>query len=263
MTITSFVIISSKYKTDDSRSTSDFTYSIGQSLEVSAVAIKSVSIPHLQYNINQYNNKLALYYGEGVPVLTSITLPQGQYDMTTFLSALQDLIRSSIGDNEKTVTQDAFSKRLVISGGSVPLKISTDQTTSPLAKIIGFGDTEEETYPAVISNSITAPFLPNLAGIKNYYLSSRVLSQGYNGIFKNGQQIPLVMNIPITVPYGVVQHYDPQDIQLNLKKFSRKNNVQWIDIKILNEDLDVVDLNGGDIEIVLKIYTTDNPLSEK
>ena len=72
-----------------------------------------------------------------------------------------------------------------------------------------------------------------------------------------------MMNIPIDVPYGVVQHYDPQDIRLNVKKFNRKNNIQWIDIKIFDEDLQGVDLNGGDIEIVLKIYSSSNPLSDE
>jgi len=90
-----------------------------------------------------------------------------------------------------------------------------------------------------------------------------VLSQGFNGVFKNGIQIPLVMNVPINVPYGVVQHYDPQDIKLNVKKFNRKQNIQFMDIKILDEDLNIVDLHGADVEIILKIFSSDDPRSEK
>ena len=137
MTITSFVVISSKYKTADSRSTTDFTYSIGQSLEVSAVAIKSVSIPNVQYNINRTNNLLRVYYGDVVsPPFVDISLPEGQYDLTSFINALQTLIGTAISDTV-SITQDITTGKLSISMDSVPIKISTDPVFSPLAKIIG------------------------------------------------------------------------------------------------------------------------------
>lgn len=259
MTITSLVVISSKYKTEDSRSTTDFTYSIGQSLEVSAVAIKSISIPNLQYNINSRNNTLLVFYSGSS---ATITLPEGQYDLDTFIASLQALIATTVGDT-LTITQNVLTSKLNIIMNTVPIKISTDPILSPLAKVVGLGDTSGSTFPTVAELSLTCPNLPNLGGLKNYYVTSRVLSQGYNGVFKGGDQIPLLMNVPVTVAYGVVEHYEPQDIHLNLKKFVRKQNIQWIDIKIFDEDLNVINLNGGDIEIVLKIYSTDSPLNEK
>ena len=263
MTITSFVVISSKYRTTDSRSTTDFTYSIGQSLEVSAVAIKSVSIPNVQYNINSTNNRLRVYYGDASsPPFADITLPEGQYNISSVIESLQTLIGDAISDTV-TITQDTKTGKLSIRMDSIPIKIGTDPVLSPLAKIIGLGDNPEGTFPEQVAIELTCPFIPNLSGLKNYYLSSRVLSQGFNGVFKNGIQIPLVMNIPIDVPYGVVQHYDPQDIKLNVKKFNRKQNIQFMDIKILDEDLNIVDLHGGDIEIVLQIFASDDPRSEK
>jgi hypothetical protein len=264
MTITSFVVISSKYKTDSSASNTDFTYSIGQSLEVSAVAIKSVCIPNVQYNINITNNTLRIYYGDsGNPPYADIILPEGQYDVSSFIDALQPLIRIAISDSSLTISQYALTSKLRLWGDSVPIKVSIDPVLSPLAKIMGFGSKEGFTYPTQVTSDLDTPFLLNLGGLKNYYLSSRVLSQGYNGIFKGGDQIPLVMNIPIEVGYGVVQNYDPQDIQLNMKKFNRPQNIQFMDIKILDEDLNVVDLHGADIEIVLKIYTSKDPIKEK
>ena len=263
MTITSFVVISSKYKTDDSRSTSDFTYSIGQSIEVSAVAIKSISIPNLQYNINDNNNRLRVQTNSESPPFYDVSLPVGQYDITTFISALQTLLRTTLSDSTLTISKDALTGKLSFTNSAVPIRFSIDPSISPLAKVIGLGDAPNRTYPISTYFNFTCPYLHNLGGLKNYYLSSRILSQGFNGIFKGGDQIPLMMNIPIDVPYGVVQHYDPQDIRLNVKKFNRKNNIQWIDIKIFDEDLQGVDLNGGDIEIVLKIYSSSNPLSDE
>jgi hypothetical protein len=256
MSTTSFVVISSKYKTADSRSTTDFTYAIGQSLEASAVAIKSISIPNVQYNITNYNNKLVVYYGDATPPsVATITLPEGQYNITSFMSALQALMRDAVSDDSLTITQNDLTGKLTISTDTVPINISIDRSLSPLAKVIGLGDKEGGVYPAQVSLLIESPFLPSLGGLKNFYLASRVLSQGYNGIFKNGETVGMVMNIPVDVPYGAVEHYDPQDIRLNLNQFSRPSNIQWIDIKVLDEDLNTVDLHGADIEIVLKIYT--------
>ncbi len=258
MTVTSFVIISSKYRTSDSRTTSDFTYSIGQSLETSAIAIKSVSIPNLQYNINWTNNRLRVRTNSEAPPFYDVTIPVGQYDISTFISTLQDLLRTVLSDSTLTITQDSLTGKISFTNITVPIRFDIDPTVSPLAKLIGLGSGEGLTFPTAPDTSFTCLDLPSLGGLKNFYLSSRILSQGFNGIFKSGDQIPVVMNIPIDVPYGAVQHYDASDIRLNMKKFSRKNNIQWIDIKIIDEDLNVVDLNGGDIEIVLKIYTTED-----
>ena len=41
---TNYVIINSKFRNEGSKSTSDFTFSLGETLEISDVAIKSVSI---------------------------------------------------------------------------------------------------------------------------------------------------------------------------------------------------------------------------
>ena len=254
MPSTNFVVISSKYRTEDSRSTTDFTYSIGSALEVYAVAIKSVSIPNVQYNINKTNNTLCIYKNSNS--IQTITIPEGQYDIESFIDALQTHISLAISDTV-TITHSCLTGKLTIAMESSSIKFSIDPILSPLSKGIGLGSAVGKFYPTIESLSMTCPNLHNLAGLKNYYLSSRVLSQGFNGVFKNGINIPLVMNIPVDVPYGVCEHYDPQDIQLNLKRFNREQNIQWIDIKIVDEDLNVVDLHGSDIEIVIKIYKKD------
>ena len=256
MTITSFVVINSKYRTPESRSSTDFTYSIGQSLEVKAVAVKSISIPVLQYNITSLNNSLTVSYGAGI--VTGIKIPVAQYNMTTFRATLQEILRVTISDDTLTITQDALTKKLTFTADTVPFQFYRD-TYSPLSKIIGLPPSD---IP-VNTLQLVCPQLPNLGGLKNYYLTSRILSQGFNGVFQNGRQIPLVMTIPIAVPWGTVEHYEPDGFQLNIKKYNRPQNIQMIDIQILDEDLSPVDLNGADIEMVIKIYSESSLESEK
>lgn len=261
MTITSFLVISSKHRNADSRSVSDFTFSIGQSLECTAVAVKSVSIPNVQYNINANNNTLRVYTDD-VGTFVTLTLPVGQYDITTFMADLQALLRTATGDVTLVITRSTLTDMLTVTTTTQDIKFSIDPVESPLGKVIGMGSGDDETFPLLVASSVTSPFLHNLSGLQNYYLSSRALSQGYNGIFKSGDQIPLVMAIPIDVEHGFTEHYEPTDLLLNIKKYRRPQNIQWIDIKIYDKDLNVVDLLGQDIEIVLKIYTRDNPAQE-
>ena len=253
MTITSFVVISSKDRTNDSRSTTDFTYSIGQTIEVSSIAIKTVSIPVVQYNINQTNNKLTLLIENSPPKV--IFIEQGQYDISSFMTSLQTSLRETVLDETFSVSQNSLTGKLLITSDVTIFSVDIDPTNSPMAKVIGF-DLKINSIP-VFSQEIIPPYIPRLGGTKNYYLTSQVLSQGFNGIFRNGQQLPLLINIPITEPYGFVEQYEPQ--VLNVKTFNRPQNLQWIDIKILDEDMNTVDLLGADIEIVLKIYTKESP----
>jgi hypothetical protein len=248
MTITSFVVINSKHRTPDSRTSTDFNYSIGQALEVKAVAVKSVSIPNLQYNINSTNKELFLKFST---FTTSLRMPDGQYDMATFRTTLEAMLGIVIGDLSLTITQHPQTQKLTFKADNVPFQFIRD-ATSPLAKICGF-PISDDVLPLTLE--IPCPHLPNLGGLKNYYLTSQTLSQGFNGLFKNGLQKPLLMTIPIAVPWGQVEHYEPDSLQLNLKTYNRPQNIQMIDIQVLDEDLRVVDLNGADIEIVMKIYS--------
>ena len=50
--------------------------------------------------------------------------------------------------------------------------------------------------------------------------------------------------------------YEVNEIKLNQRHFNRPTNIQDIDIKILDDDNEVVDLHGTNVEIVLQIIKT-------
>lgn len=252
-----FVIIQSIFSTPESKSTSDFSCYIGIPQEVIAVAIKSVTIPHLHTNINQYNNKLVIFYGASSTA--TILLPEGQYNIAEFILALRTLIRTATTDNDLEITQDVLSRKLKFTGTEV-ISFSTDIKVSPLTKIIGAFDKSDATYPVTKSADFTVNGVPNLYGLKNYYVTSRTLSGGYNGLTRNGKQIPLILVVPVEEAYGTISHYEPQSIELDRKVFSSPENIQYIDIQILDDNFNVVDLHGGDVEITLMVFSNLNKL---
>lgn len=244
---TQFVVINSAYRTSDSRSTSDFTYNIGSSIETDYVTIKSVSIPHIEYNINPFKNKLRISSG-GVDY--DLTIPIGQYDVSQLITQLQIQIVATLGGT-CVITLDPITQKLNFQA-SVGIKISRDKTVSSLSKYLGiFYGTGY--YPTIDSTDFDAQGLPVLQGPNNYYLASNVLSQGFSSILTNGQRVPIIMPVPVTVEYGQIQQYESNDTELNTKQFSRPQNIQNIDIKIYDDDLNVVDLHGQDVEVILKI----------
>ena len=255
---TSFIVINSKYRTSDSRSTSDFNYNIGQTLEAGAVTIKNISIPVTQYNIGTHNNKLKIFSGG---LATSLIVPVGQYTIASLSTAIETLIQGAIG-GVVDITVDDTTKKLILTS-TVALQIGTDPITSSISKYLGLNYEADEYYPPFPpSNTINFVNVPELQGSNNYYLASNVLSQGFASILTNGQLVPIIMPVPISVEWGKVQQYESNDTELNTKRFARLQNLQNIDIKVYDDDLNVVDLNGADIEVVIKIKTGDNQQPE-
>ena len=248
MTITSLVVLQSKYRTKDSRSTSDFTVNIGQSIEVSRIAVKSIYIPNSRYNINQYTNKIVV---NGIVV----TIPLGQYGGQAFRDVVSEAIGLAIGDTTFVLTRGNITGKSTLTSTVVPTQISVDPIRSPMSKILGFTQETLGLFPP------TGPLLTydsqnlsDLSGLNQYFVASKVLSQGFNGLLKNGEQRAILVDVPITSDYGTIQVYEPSDINLNIKTYVRPQNIQEIDIQILDQDLRVVDLNGVDCEIVIKIF---------
>lgn len=245
----SFIVINSKFRTRDSRSTSDFTFSLGQSLEVKGLSVKSVSIPNIAYNINKNTNKL-IVVKNGVEL--TLELPLGQYDIDKLISGLEAGLRSTLLDVTLTVTITPLTSRLNFTS-IVPFQIKTGPT-SPLSDILGLSDFESVFPESGPSTSFEVDGVVALAGIKNYFLVSNALSSGFSGIFSNGQRLSLVTNIPIDTPFGTITHMEVDDSKIDSRAFRRPQNVQLIDVKIVDESGNVVDLNQHHIEIVCKVY---------
>lgn len=254
MTETNFVIINSKFRNVSSKSTSDFIYSLGESLEVSDIAVKSVSMVNAEYNIKAGHNTLIVNNG-----ITDFNLvvPVGQYDITQLITAITTALTTQYGGTN-TITLQPTTKRLFFTS-TTPLRFGTDVNASPVGFILGLGDESNNInnyYPEFGSSSFLAPFLPNLQGSNNYHISSATLGQGQGSLLKNNEKKPIILSVLNNVDFGDVISYEVNEIKLNQRHFNRPTNIQDIDIKVLDDDNEVVDLNGTNIEIVLQIIKT-------
>ena len=239
------MVLNSKFRTPDSASVSDFTISIGQSV------VQSVSLPNTIYNINDTNNVAFVnLIGLGTYV---ILVPVGQYNMAQFLLTLQGLL--SAIDIASTVVQNPLTLKLDFTF-TWPAQFST-QSNSPLSKVLGTyvnWNGSSIAYPAIPATSFSAFALPNLTGLRNIYICSRILGQGVNSILENGVNLPLVLNMPNTVSFGSVNYFECNETLLNLKTYTQGQNTQYIDIQLRDIDGNIIDLNGQEWGMTMLVY---------
>jgi hypothetical protein len=211
-----------------------------------------VSIPVTQYNVTADDTKLNFVL---VSTFYQFVLPIGQYSVGEVIIRLEAYI-NSLGPI-CTISQDPNTFKIkVISDTEIYFVSNPISNPSPLAQMLGLPENNTNAltlYPASLSLNFEFPFVPAFQGLMNYYILTRILSEGTNGIFSNGLRDALQTNIPIDVPFGKVQNYRPFLLETNTITFIRPINIQYIDIRIVDNNLKVVDLNGANIELVYKL----------
>tara|TARA_R110000772_G_scaffold166855_2_gene278496 strand:+ start:473 stop:1279 length:807 start_codon:yes stop_codon:yes gene_type:complete len=253
MSETNYVIINSRFRTNNSNSTSDFTFNLGESIEVNEIALKSVSMINAVYNVPAAYNFMQVNNGT---VDQQLLIPVGQYTITS-LSAAVALELTNIYGGTNTVTLNTLTKKLDFVT-TTPLKYKA-VALSPLAIVLGFGDSVTSSiinyYPVVASSNVSAPFLPSLEGENNYHIVSTTLGQGQGSLLKNNEKQPIILTIPCNVNFGDVINYEVNEINLNKRRFTRPINIQDIDIRIIDDNGDIVDLGNTQVELVVQIIT--------
>ena len=247
MATSNYVIINSKYRENGSKSTADFIYSIGESLEISKLAVKSISMVNSEYNVKtDHNILLASTGGPDAP----LAFPVGQYTVSEIMAQLVLLLDGLLG-GVNTATKNNLTGKIEITTTSA-VKFNTNIKDSPMGQILGLGDTTGY-FPTTTSTTVNAPFLPSLQGSNNYHICSNTLGQGQGSLLVNNSKRAIICTVPSDVDFGGVIHYEATDIQLNQRKFNRPINIQTMHIQVLDDDNEVVDLNGSNIEIVLQV----------
>jgi hypothetical protein len=237
-----FLIINSKNRTTDSKSSSDFQYYIGQPIEVQSIVLKSASIPNTAYNITAKNNVMEVNING---IVRTITLTPGQYNVNQIIIILEQnfLEYGSV----LTITQNSYTSRLNFTSD---VNIQFIPNTNSLSTALGW--VYDSTIPPGLSVTFTYP--PKLAGPLNFYILSKTLGIGSNGRFAQGLQDAYLTSVPNTASWSSINLYEPHIIETSMNSYRSSINSQFIDIAIVDANLDPIDLNGADIELIFKLY---------
>lgn len=225
---------------DDAKTSNqyDFKISFNDSdlNQVKRVVLKSVIIPNSYHNVNSTNN--VIDYDGG----SSITLDIGQYSLSELITEIESKF-SAI--NILTITQDAKTKKLSFAFTS-PIILDD---TSTAKRLLGWEDTQAS------SATHNLPNLPDLSGLKKVFIKSNKLSNATSMADSSKKKYNIFTEIDITVPFGFIEHRVMEHLQNQDElTFSQPKSITNIDIKLFDQHLNELDLNGHHFEIILKVF---------
>jgi len=240
-----------------------YTVNMGQNLQ----NIQKVAVAHVLFRNNFYNvlgsgddqNNYATIVRLSDSKTGTITIPEGWYNIATFMTAVQGAINtflaSSPASSPDTValTQDSknFLVTMTVTNGSDPGPHGFS-IIGPLINLMGFRTVG--TTPLSVTTTATGSVLPSLGGLTEVYLVSRNLAPG-NSMDEDGDQSNVLLPIPITVPFGFLQVFEcKQEVLCNIN-YLKARNLQEIDFALCDRDLHPLDLRGSNLKVDLKVWT--------
>jgi hypothetical protein len=175
----------------------------------------------------------------------TITLTNGQYTTTTLLAEVITKINAVVGGGYTGIVNT--DGKVVIDSGAADWDFNNNQDEIP--HMLGY-----EPSNMTPQQVQTAIGLPDLFGTRYLYIASNVLANGYNAIQKNGEKTSILGAIPVCSAYSGIDKWQQQ--YLVLKKYGQSININEFDIKILDDNGNVVDLQSADVVLEFEIWCT-------
>jgi hypothetical protein len=192
------------------------------------VSLIHAQIPVSYYTINENNNTFNLSSA-------SYTLINGNYNATSFKTMFLNLLGSS------------FSMTLDNATGKYTLTKSGGFTILPSScyKILGLE--KNKTY--IVTSSLTFPYPCNFLGVNRIKIKSGCFKTNNLDSNSNGHS-DLLATIPVNVSqYSLINYIN----HTNFKNIIHNEDINIIDITITDEDNNIINFNGIDINLTLQI----------
>jgi len=236
------VVISSDDKYKNSESTHDFTVKLDHRIDHAlSVSIIDVIIPNSMYAINSSNN--LIYFAEGGSTFTA-TITPGNYTRTELETEI-DTQMAAVGAHTYSSSISVITGKCTISDstGNFTLEFASN-TTNSMAKILGFTETDTSSASSHVGTNVVC-----LMGL-DQYLYVEVDANSDVSISTVGNiQGKVMCAVPIVENRYDYIHYQPTPPIVY--KYTTPTNIHEIKVRILNRQLQTVDINGGRLSLVL------------
>lgn len=239
---------------------------LGQNCQkVKRVSFVNVVFSNTAYNIldlsySDPNNQGTFITDSGTH---TFTVAKGYYDITSLMTAVaasMNNVLTTAGFGESVSFNQAAAAgtvNLTYLKGTRPNALMTLVANTTLVASIwpSMGFRIGQTLGPFLSSGLIlpAPDVPQLTGLRQVYLRSSTLSPG-NQFDEKGKLSDVCINIPVTATFGAVNVWECKVDKLCEIIYSSPRNFQQIDFALVDEDGSVIDLNGSNIRIELKIY---------
>lgn len=192
------------------------------------IQLNSFKFMNAFYNINSTNNKFYYSISPNITTILSFTIPNGNYNITTFL----DFMNTSLAGAITLAYNSTLFKINFQSSNSFILRKGVNDCMS----VIGFDST------TTASTNINSTNLINLLGVQVLYLCIDNLNLTSNSS-KNSTVSNVLESVNVDVLIGSSQSYYNTT---NTKYKINNSNINYLDIKIYGSDGKLVDFNNTD-----------------
>lgn len=201
------------------------------------VSIQSAQIPGTFYNVDDINN--LFNYSVGVTNY-QILIPQANYNVNSLLTYLQSIMTAQ----GFTITFNTATNKYTFTNASSFIF----KSSSNCFEILGF--TEGLQFSSV-GGTLTSNLVVNFFTIRNVLIEISNLIT-YNKTSNPDENNPsILVSIPITTSQNSVLSY-VNAFGLS-EKISSIANFASLQVRLLDQDLDLLDLNGGNWSMTLQL----------
>lgn len=228
------IFLNSKYATNynDGTNNVDFFF---QNIEVLSqydlhISMKHCVIPYSFYNVNKTNKQLfiRLYNTQGFSQSLSFAISEGNHTISSLLTELQLLLGTSF-----TITYNSITNKLSFTHSTYEFVLLS---SSSCLEIIGFLS-NFDIYS--INKTLDSTTCVNLQPVQCICISSNIHTNSINT--SNSNNGHTLASIPINQPpFSMITFINNSNFRVNLNT----NNLNMINIKMLDQQNNVIDLHG-------------------
>lgn len=238
------VYINSFNRSATSTSSSDFNIRLSRNIkDVEKVIIKSVEIPISYYPVN--NNTNSITFRGGSPSSYTATLTNKNYTGDDLATEMQTKMNALLAGF--VITYDEDTLKFTFTNSTNNFEIQVSPTTC--GRIIGLG-----TENAGVASSYVSENIVNLSGTSHILLKSNFLSRGAELSLNDGSNDGYIFRVVVNEGFGSVLHYRVEAVNEHSFQYS-KMLLDTLDFKLYDEEGNALDLNGGNWNIELLIFS--------
>jgi hypothetical protein len=215
------------------------------------MAVESAAIPRSWYVINNYNNTFTF---TSVPGSGTITLTPGNYNATQLALAVQTAVRALAGGlSGFACTYDSVTNKLQM---TLAVTFSISDVSTSTARWLGFSrgvtSLSASFSPGPALYVLSPPQVLDLSYTKTLRIISSIhsmtVAQQGNELQDSIRGTIAVMNVSVA-PQGIILFHPPVPDEHILVR----NTVESITFTLADDDGNVIEMNGGDYELLVQV----------
>lgn len=226
---------------------------------IRAVVVKSISFKHNFPNLFKVGpdvgipaqNTLFRMVWNGVEVEAEV--PAGWYGATELATTLTNVINalptvSGFLVELQVAPVPDLQRKFVFSSGGISFQLLSKESGNTMADVLGITFDTADNVATKIANS-----LPDLGGLTMAYVCSPELSSNQMvASSNNGENIPVLTEVPITVGFGKQVLYEPYEAAMESVVYPSKRNLNSLSIRLCARNGSALRLDQYPLTLVLK-----------